>query len=58
MTGEEAGYLRTIVEELSSPDARDPKTTAVRYFLNQHRTDDKIWLEHGCIISSQYSWGI
>jgi hypothetical protein len=54
LTGEEAGYLRTIVEELARPEARDPKTAAVRYFLTEHRTDGKTWLEHGCIIFSQY----
>jgi hypothetical protein len=53
-TTEEAGYLRTIVDELSRPEARDPKTTAVRYFLAQYRSDDRTWLEHGCIIFSQY----
>jgi len=50
----EAGYLKTIVEELSRPEARDPKTAAIRYFLTEHRTDGKTWLEHGCIIFSQY----
>jgi superfamily II DNA/RNA helicase len=54
LTGEEAGYLRTIIEELSRPEARDPKTAAVRYFLTQHRTDGKTWLEYGCIVFSQY----
>jgi superfamily II DNA or RNA helicase len=54
LTGEEAGYLRTIVEELSRPEARDPKMTAVRHFLTQHRTDGRTWLEHGCIVFSQY----
>ena len=54
LTGEETGSLRTIVDELSRPEARDPKTTAVRYFLTQHRTDGKTWLEHGCIVFSQY----
>jgi superfamily II DNA/RNA helicase len=24
------------------------------YFLNEHRTEGKTWLEHGCIIFSQY----
>jgi hypothetical protein len=38
LTSDEAAHLRTIVEELSRPEARDPKT----------------WLEHGCIIFSQY----
>jgi len=50
----EAGHLRTIVEELSRPEAHDPKTAAVRYFLTELRTDGKTWLDHGCIIFSQY----
>jgi len=54
LTPEEAGYLRTIVEELSRPEARDPKLAAVRHFLTKHRTEDKTWLEHGCIVFSQY----
>jgi SNF2 family DNA or RNA helicase len=54
LTSEEAMYLQTIVDELSRSDARDPKLAAVRYFLTQHRTDNKTWLEHGCIIFSQY----
>lgn len=53
-SAEELGFLRTIVEELSRPEARDPKTAAVRYFLDEHRTDGKTWLEHGCIVFSQY----
>ena len=54
LTPEEAGHLRTIVEELSRPEARDPKVGAVRYFLTEHRTEGKTWLEHGCIVFSQY----
>jgi SNF2 family DNA or RNA helicase len=54
LTPEEAGHLRTIVQELSRPEARDPKVAAVRYFLTEHRTEGKTWLEHGCIIFSQY----
>jgi DNA-binding Lrp family transcriptional regulator len=54
LTLEEAGHLRTIVEELSRPEARDPKVAAVRYFLTEHRTEGKTWLEHGCIVFSQY----
>ena len=54
LTSEEAGQLRTIVEELSRPEARDPKLAAVRYFLTEHRTEGKTWLEHGCIVFSQY----
>ncbi len=56
MTAEEAAHLRTIITELSRPEARDPKLAAVRYFLTQHRTGEegKTWLEHGCIVFSQY----
>ena len=54
LTPDEAGHLRTIVEELSRPEARDPKLAAVRYFLTEHRTEGKTWLEHGCIVFSQY----
>jgi superfamily II DNA or RNA helicase len=54
LTAEEAGFLDTIVAELSRPEARDPKTAAVRYFLTEHRTEGKTWLEHGCIVFSQY----
>ncbi len=54
LTSEEAGCLKIIVEELSRPEAHDPKTAAVRYFLTEHRTEGKVWLEHGCIIFSQY----
>jgi superfamily II DNA or RNA helicase len=54
LTSEEASCLKTIVDELSLPEAHDPKTAAVRYFLTEHRTDGKTWLEHGCIIFSQY----
>ena len=54
LTVEEASYLKTIVDELSRPEARDPKLAAVKYFLTNYRTDHKTWLEHGCIIFSQY----
>ena len=54
MTGGEADYLDTIVKELSRPEARDPKIGAVTYFLTEHETEGKTWLEHGCIIFSQY----
>jgi len=50
----EAECLRRIVEELSRPEARDPKLSAVKYFLTEHRTEGKTWLEHGCIVFSQY----
>ena len=51
---EEARHLDIIVNELSRPEARDPKTTAVTYFLTEHRSEGKTWLDHGCIIFSQY----
>lgn len=54
LTAEESKHLQTIVEELSRPEARDPKVSAVRYFLTEHRTEGKTWLEHGCIVFSQY----
>jgi hypothetical protein len=54
LTFEEAGHLRIIAEELSRPEARDPKVGAVRYFLTENRTEGKTWLEHGCIVFSQY----
>ncbi|MFZ2089293.1 MAG: phospholipase D-like domain-containing anti-phage protein [Desulfobaccales bacterium] len=54
LTSDEAAHLRTIVEELSRPEARDPKLAAVRHFLTEQRTEGKTWLEHGCIIFSQY----
>ncbi|MDD5702594.1 MAG: helicase-related protein, partial [Dehalococcoidales bacterium] len=54
LTQEEAEYLKTIIKELSRPEARDPKLAAVQYFLTKHRTEGKTWLEHGCIVFSQY----
>ncbi len=54
LTPTEAHYLRTIVEELSRPEARDPKLGAVKWFLTEHRTEGKTWLEHGSIVFSQY----
>lgn len=54
LTSAEAAYLQVIQEELARPEARDPKLDAVRYFLTEQRAGDKSWLEHGCIIFSQY----
>jgi len=54
LTTAEAGFLRVIFAELSRPEARDPKLAAVHYFLTEHRTEGKTWLEHGCIVFSQY----
>ena len=54
LTPEEASHLDTIVDELSRPEARDPKTVAVTHFLSQPSSEGKTWLELGCIIFSQY----
>ena len=54
LTPTEAGHLLTVLEGLLRPEACDPKLAAVRYFLKDHRTEGKTWLEHGCIIFSQY----
>src|SRR5262245_6451568 len=54
LTPEEVNCLHSIVDELSRPEARDPKLAAVRYFLTEHRTEGKTWLQHGCIIFTQY----
>ena len=51
---EEIAQLQIIVDELSRPEAVDPKLHAVKYFLLKHQTDKKTWLEHGCIVFSQY----
>ncbi len=54
LTPEEADHLQAIVRELSRPEARDPKLNAVLYFLTEHRPEGRTWLEHGCIVFSQY----
>lgn len=54
LTPEETAHLDTIVDELSRPEARDPKVTAVERFLTEHRSEGKTWLELGCIVFSQY----
>ncbi len=46
--------LRNIVHNLTQEGAVDPKFKAVTYFLQQYTTDNRTWLEHGCIIFSQY----
>lgn len=54
LTPAEADCLRVVIAELSRPEARDPKLAAVQYFLQQHRSEGRTWLEHGCIVFSQY----
>lgn len=54
MTSTEAACLREIESQLSRPEAVDSKLTTAKWFLTEFRTDGKTWLEHGCIIFSQY----
>ena len=54
MSFEEAKQLQIIIDELSRPEARDPKLNAIKYFLTEERSEKKTWLELGCIIFSQY----
>lgn len=54
MTPDEVACLREIETQLSRPEAVDSKFDTVRWFLTEFRSDGKTWLEHGCIIFSQY----
>lgn len=54
LTPEESTQLTIIINELNRPEARDPKLNAIKYFLMEHRIEGKTWLEHGCIVFSQY----
>lgn len=54
MSADEQQSLQDIVSELSRPEARDPKLGAVHHFLTEVRIDGRNWLEHGCIVFSQY----
>ncbi|MEY3879907.1 MAG: hypothetical protein RIQ94_702 [Pseudomonadota bacterium] len=54
MTPAEAACLREIVTQLSRPEAVDSKLDTVKWFLTEFRTEGKTWLEHGCIVFSQY----
>ncbi len=54
LTPDESFHLQTIVDELSRAEARDPKLAAIQFFLTQNRINGKTWLEHGCIVFSQY----
>ena len=53
-TPEEHAALEKIVDCLEQEKGQDPKFNAIRYFLTSHQTEKKTWLEHGCIIFSQY----
>ncbi|MGK5094184.1 SNF2-related protein [Deltaproteobacteria bacterium TL4] len=54
MTPEEVACLREIETQLSRPEAVDSKLDTVKWFLTEFQTERKTWLEHGCIIFSQY----
>ncbi|MCU1734372.1 MULTISPECIES: phospholipase D-like domain-containing anti-phage protein [unclassified Pseudomonas] len=54
MTPAEVACLREIETQLSRPEAIDSKLSTAKWFLTEFRTDGKTWLEHGCIIFSQY----
>ncbi|MGD7035154.1 phospholipase D-like domain-containing anti-phage protein [Methylotuvimicrobium buryatense] len=54
MSPNEVDCLREIESQLSRPEAVDSKLQTVKWFLTEFRTDGKTWLEHGCIIFSQY----
>lgn len=54
MSAKEVACLKEIENQLSRPEAVDSKLSTVRWFLTEFRTDGKTWLEHGCIIFSQY----
>lgn len=54
LTEDEKHFLQEIINELSRPEARDPKLNAVKFFITNFRTEGKTWLEHGSIIFSQY----
>ncbi|MRH43331.1 DEAD/DEAH box helicase [Aquibacillus halophilus] len=54
MTPAEVACLKEIETQLSRPEAVDSKFNTVKWFLTEFTTDGKTWLEHGCIIFSQY----
>lgn len=54
MSTAEMDCLRTIQTQLSRPEAIDSKLDTLKWFLTEFRSDNKTWLEHGCIIFSQY----
>lgn len=54
MTSPEIACLQEIKLQLSRPEAVDSKLDTIKWFLTQFQTDNKTWLEHGCIIFSQY----
>ena len=54
MSPAEIECLREIINQLTRPEAVDSKLGTVKWFLTEFQSDGKTWLEHGCIIFSQY----
>lgn len=54
MSPAEEKCLRIIKEQLSRENAVDTKLRTIKWFLKDFTTDGKTWLQHGCIIFSQY----
>jgi len=54
MTDAEIACLDDIITQLSRSTARDPKLDTIRFFLSEFKTENKTWVDHGCIIFSQY----
>ncbi len=54
MTPGEVACLKEIENQLTRPEATDSKLDTVKWFLTEFTTDERTWLEHGCIVFSQY----
>lgn len=54
LTDDEVECLEAIRDELTRKALVDPKLNAVRWFLNEFKSDGKPWHELGCIVFSQY----
>jgi superfamily II DNA or RNA helicase len=50
----EMACLQEIVTQLSRPEAVDSKLETAKWFLSEFKSDGKPWIEHGCILFSQY----
>jgi superfamily II DNA or RNA helicase len=50
----EISCLRAIIAQLSRPEAVDRKLETAKWFLTDFQSDGKPWIEHGCILFSQY----
>ena len=54
MSPAEIACLQEVEKQLTRPEAMDSKLDTIKWFLTEFKTDEKTWLEHGCIIFSQY----